>query len=265
MVDKEREVYERKRSIKSPVVEDDLNRRVSFGKVESIEPTPIENEKDYEEKAAELTQFVLEKSISNELEHSRKSSRPSTAESRLESAQRNATPLQSENSEISNATEPTDLIQPVNIKTSDENASTMPAEISPPGPTELNASSDDSNGKQAAVNNQTEEESKKIKIHMDSEAILKSTKNSELSPSLTDTTIPQLNDSAKPLSAQQPNSTSVRESSTNKESATGESDGDENTAINDQTDVQKESNISFNQESKTGQKSKAVDKTERGF
>ena len=265
MVDKEREVYERKRSIKSPVVEDDLNRRVSFGKVESIEPPQIENEKDYEEKAAELTQFVLEKSISNELEHSRKSSRPSTAESRLESAQRNATPLQSENSEISNVTEPTDLIQPVNNKTSNEKASPMPDEISPPGPTELNASSDDSNGKQAAVNNQTEEESKKIKIHMDSEAISKSTKNNELNPSLTDTSIPQLNDSVKPLLAQQPNLT-IRESSTNKESATGESDGDENTAIKDQADVQKGSKLlSANQDSKTEQKSRAVNKTERGF
>lgn len=141
LVDKERETYERKRSIKSPIPSlEDSNRRVSFGKVNECFNSPSEIDTlAYEERAAELTEQILQRSASfksfgrvisdnnahtdighliyeetaakvteqvlqqsinsERFEQGRKSSRPSSAESRLRSAKSGA--LESENSGIS--------------------------------------------------------------------------------------------------------------------------------------------------------------------
>ena len=136
MRDKERESYERKKSIKSPIGDlVDANRRVSFGKSEFYRADSVKSQnsvtsEEYREVAAGFTSEMLEKSVENEQYHkksieitenvlqkayaenfekfsrelspekSRKTSRPSTAESRIQSASK-ATPIESEASELS--------------------------------------------------------------------------------------------------------------------------------------------------------------------
>ena len=136
MRDKERESYERKKSIKSPIGDlVDANRRVSFGKSEFYRADSVESQnsvtsEEYREAAAGFATEILNKSVENELYHeksveitenvlqkayaenlekfsrgmspekSRKTSRPSTAESRIQSASK-ATPIESEASELS--------------------------------------------------------------------------------------------------------------------------------------------------------------------
>ena len=145
MRDKERESYERKKSIKSPIGDlIDANRRVSFGKSEfyradSVKSENSINSEEYREAAAGFTSEILEKSVENELYHeksieitenvlqkayaenletfsrqmspekSRKNSRPSTAESRIQSASK-STPIESETSELSLKNENQDKI-----------------------------------------------------------------------------------------------------------------------------------------------------------